>query len=68
MVAIGGDGALRAEILIDGTSRGYAPRLIELPVGPHAAVLVRPDGQRVARALHVLPTHTPSRPLRWVVP
>jgi hypothetical protein len=68
VVAIGGDGALRAEILIDGTSRGFAPRLLDLPVGSHAGVLVLANGRRVTRALHVLATHTAAQPLRWLVP
>jgi hypothetical protein len=68
VLAIGGGGALRAEILVDGQSRGFAPRVLTLPVGTHEVVLVRPDGARVERTVTVHASHTPSAPLRWEVP
>ena len=68
VVAIGGTGALRAEILVDGASRGFAPRVLALPTGAHTVVLILPDGHRVSKTLTVQATHTPSSPLRWQVP
>jgi hypothetical protein len=68
VLAIGGGGALRSEILVDGQSRGFAPRVLTLPVGSHDVVLVRPDGARVERTVTVHASHTPSAPLRWEVP
>jgi Protein kinase domain len=68
VLAIGGTGALRAAIEVDGQRRGYAPRALDLSVGDHEIVLVRPDGQRLSRLVHVEPSHTPSAPLRWTVP
>jgi serine/threonine-protein kinase len=68
VIAIGGQGAVKAEILVDGQSLGYAPKLLDLPVGEHECVLVQPGGHRLSRTLRVLATHTPSQPLRWVVP
>lgn len=68
-LAVGGAGALRAEIIIDGESRGYAPKLIELPLGEHVLELVMPEGRRVGpERLRISPFHTPASPLRWVVP
>ena len=66
-MAIGGDGALRAQILVDGATRGYAPRALMIPIGAHELVLVRPDGTRVRRSVLVESAHTQSAPLRWVV-
>ncbi len=68
VVTIGGRGALRAEILVDGARKGFAPRALTLPVGAREIVLVRPDGTRVSRTLDVHATHTGTSPLRWVVP
>jgi serine/threonine-protein kinase len=67
VVAVGGDGALRAEIIVDGESRGYAPKVLELAVGAHKVVLILPGGRQVERSVAVLPTHTPSAPLRVMV-
>jgi serine/threonine protein kinase len=68
-LAVGGAGALRAEIIIDGESRGHAPKLIELPVGEHVLELVMPEGRRIGpERLHISPFHTLASPLRWVVP
>jgi hypothetical protein len=67
VLRIGGEGALRAEILVDGASLGYAPRQLTLPVGEHEVVLVRPDGTRVTRRISIGAAHTPSAPQRWTV-
>ena len=66
---MGGAGALRAEIIIDGESRGHAPKLIELPLGEHVLELVMPEGRRIGpERLTISPFHTLASPLRWVVP
>lgn len=68
-LAVGGAGALRAEIIIDGESRGHAPKLIELPLGEHVLELVMPEGRRIGpERLDISAFHTLASPLRWVVP
>jgi serine/threonine protein kinase len=68
-LAVGGAGALRAEIIIDGESRGHAPKLIELPLGEHVLELVMPEGRRVGpERLRISAFHTLASPLRWVLP
>ncbi|HZI14636.1 MAG TPA: hypothetical protein VE153_29985 [Myxococcus sp.] len=68
-LAIGGAGALRAEILVNGRSMGHAPQLLELPVGEHTLELVSPEGSRVGpKRLKLTELHTRAAPLRWVVP
>jgi hypothetical protein len=69
VLAVGGAGALRAEVIIDGERRGYAPRLIELPLGEHVLELVTPEGRRVGpERIQLTELHTQVSPLRWVVP
>jgi serine/threonine protein kinase len=65
---VGGEGALRAEIWIDGSSRGFAPKLLELPAGPHEVELLLGNGARLKRRITLAESHTPSSPLRWLVP
>jgi serine/threonine-protein kinase len=65
---VGGEGALRAEIRIDGSSRGFAPKLLELPAGPHEVELVLGDGSRLKKQITLAESNTPSSPLRWLVP
>ncbi|HEY2747242.1 MAG TPA: serine/threonine-protein kinase [Polyangia bacterium] len=65
---VGGEGALRAEIWIDGRSRGFAPKLLELPAGPHEVELLLGTGSRLRRQITLAESHTPSSPLRWLVP
>ena len=65
---VGGQGALRAEIWIDGSSRGFAPKLLELPTGPHDVELRRGDGSRLDKRITLGERNTPSSPLRWLVP
>lgn len=69
VLAVGGAGALRAEVIIDGERRGYAPRLIELPLGEHVLELVTAGGRRVGpERIQLTELHTQVSPLRWVVP
>lgn len=66
---IGGAGALRAEIVVDGRRYGHAPRKIELSAGRHRVVLRDDSGAVVAsRDVELSPIHTRSSPLRWVLP
>jgi Protein kinase domain len=65
---VGGEGALRAEIWIDGSSRGFAPKLLELPAGPHEVELLLGTGSRVKKRITLGESNTPSSPLRWIVP
>jgi hypothetical protein len=69
VVLIGGEGAQRAEILIDGRSVGYAPKRLELAAGTHAVELVMPTGARVGpKQVLVTARHTESEPLKWLLP
>jgi hypothetical protein len=66
---IGGEGALRAEIWIDGRSVGFAPRQIEVAVGARMVELRRPDGTRVGpQRVEITARHTLSQPFRLVLP
>ena len=65
---VGGEGALRAEIWIDGSSRGFAPKLLELPAGPHEVELSLGNGSRLKKRINLAESNTPSSPLRWIVP
>jgi hypothetical protein len=65
---IGGEGALRAEIWIDGSARGFAPKLLELPAGPHEIDLALGNGSHLKKRVTIAASHTPSSPLRWLVP
>jgi hypothetical protein len=67
VLSIGGAGAHRAEILIDGTSAGFAPKRLELDVGHHEIVLVTPSGTRITRTVELTARHTRSSPARLVV-
>mgnify|MGYP001286134256 CR=1 FL=1 len=68
VLVIGGEAAQRAEILVDGTSMGFAPKRLEVPVGGHDVVLVRPDGQRVGpHRVEITVRHTDLEPARWLV-
>jgi serine/threonine-protein kinase len=69
VLLIGGAGAHRAEIFVDGRSRGFAPKRLELPVGAHQIELRGEDGSRLARRSVELSTrHTRSSPERWILP
>jgi serine/threonine protein kinase len=65
---VGGEGALRAEIWIDGSSRGFAPKLLELPAGPHEVELHLGSGSHLKKRITLAESNTPSSPLRWLVP
>lgn len=68
-LAIGGAGALRAEIFVNGRSMGHAPQLLELPVGEHSLELVSPEGVRMGpKRLRLTELHTRAAPARWMVP
>lgn len=68
-LTVGGEGALRAVVIIDGERRGHAPLLIELPLGEHVLELKTPDGHLLGpERLQLTEFHTPASPLRWVVP
>ena len=66
VLTIGGEQLLRAEVFVDGVSRGFAPTRLELPVGPHRVELIGRDGvKRGPRELTVTRQHTESSPLAW---
>jgi serine/threonine protein kinase len=65
---VGGEGALRAEIWVDGSSRGFAPKLLELLAGPHEVELVLGNGSHLKKRITLAESNTPSSPLRWLVP
>ncbi len=68
-LSIGGKGALRAQIVVDGSPLGHAPRRLELSTGGHHVVLEGPQGRIIAeRNVDLRPVHTPRSPLRWTVP
>jgi hypothetical protein len=67
VLAIGGEAFLRAEVLIDGVSRGFAPRRFELPVGEHEVQLLLPSGERRGpRRVGITPRQTDAAPASWV--
>jgi tRNA A-37 threonylcarbamoyl transferase component Bud32 len=65
---VSGQGALRAEIWVDGSARGFAPKLLELPAGPHEVELRLGNGARLDKMMTLSESNTPSSPLRWMVP
>ena len=65
---VSGQGALRAEVWIDGSSRGFAPKLLELPAGAHEVELRLGNGSRLDKRITLGESNTPSSPLRWLVP
>jgi serine/threonine-protein kinase len=65
---VGGQGALRAEIWIDGNARGFAPKLLELPTGEHEVELSLGNGSHLKKRVVLAESNTPSSPLRWMVP
>ncbi len=67
-LVIGGDGALRAEIRIDGRAVGFAPKRVELSTGSHEIVLLLPNGTRLGpHSVRIEPQHTQSAPAKWIV-
>jgi serine/threonine-protein kinase len=65
---VSGEGALRAEIWIDGSARGFAPKLLELSAGPHEVELHLGNGSHLKKRITLAESNTPSSPMRWVVP
>jgi hypothetical protein len=65
---VGGEGALRAEIFVDGRPSGFAPKLLELPAGAHEVELLLQGGSRVQRRVTLAESNTASSPIRWLVP
>jgi tRNA A-37 threonylcarbamoyl transferase component Bud32 len=64
---IGGEGALGAEIRVEGVSRGFAPTTVELPVGTHVVELVRRDGSRSRHPVVLDVRDGPTTPQRLIV-
>jgi hypothetical protein len=49
---------------VDGASRGYAPKRIELPAGPHTLVVQGSGGRPLAsERIELSAAHTASHPL-----
>jgi len=68
VLVIGGEGATKAEIRVDGRLQGYAPLQLHLSVGTHDVELLLANGERRTQRIEVKPTNTPSAPARWLVP
>ncbi len=63
---VGGETLLRGEVFVDGTSRGFAPTRLELPVGPHRVEVLGRDGVKHGpREVQINRQHTQSSPLSW---
>ena len=63
---IGGELLLRGEVFVDGSSRGFAPIRLELPVGPHRVEVFGRDGVKHGpRDVQINRQHTQSSPLAW---
>ncbi|MFO0678367.1 MAG: protein kinase [Polyangiaceae bacterium] len=68
VLVVGGAGALRAQIFVDGSPSGFAPKTLDLPAGPHEVKLVTSDGRTLGpKAVVVTSRHTRSEPLQWRV-
>jgi len=66
VLSVGGERLLRGEVIIDGTSRGFAPGRFELAAGAHRVEVVLPSGERVGpREWIISVQHTASAPLTW---
>jgi serine/threonine protein kinase len=67
-VIVGGPGAARRVVYVDGRRRDFAPLTIELPIGAHTLEVREPDGTTVAsRAVTLREDHTRHSPMRWLV-
>ncbi len=67
VLAVGGERFLKAEVIVDGRSEGFAPKQLELKGGAHQVELVLPSGERVGpRSFVVTAQHTELSPLRWI--
>lgn len=68
VLLVGGAGAHRALIRVDGVAQGYAPRRLELSMGRHEVALVGANGEAVARrSVELTERHTRGSPLRFMV-
>lgn len=65
---VGGPGALRARIEVDGSFAGYAPKRLELSRGSHRVVLTRPGERPRRRTIRLGEAHTATTPARWLLP
>jgi len=64
---VSGELALRKEIFVDGKSAGFAPKTLELAVGPHQLSLHGEDGAVIgSRRVEITPFQTRSAPARWM--
>ncbi len=68
VLVIGGPGAQRCEIKVDGTSFGFAPKRLELEAGTHQVELITPTGEKIGpRKIDLTERHTEHEPYRWLV-
>jgi hypothetical protein len=67
-LVVGGPGAQRAALRIDGRDVGFAPKRIDLPVGEHTLWLRSAEGDESTRTLRIGREHTDSAPYRVMVP
>lgn len=68
MLLIGGAGAQRCEIKVDGKSSGFAPKRLELEAGIHQVELLTPDGVKIGpKRIELNDRHTENDPYRWLV-
>ncbi|HVE85388.1 MAG TPA: serine/threonine-protein kinase [Myxococcales bacterium] len=66
VLQVGGEIALRKEIFVDGKSAGFAPKTLEVAVGPHQVSLRDADGSVVgSRRVEITSWDTRSAPARW---
>lgn len=68
VLVVGGVGAHRREVFVDGSSRGHAPMTLELPVGSHTIELTTPSGERRKKTVVITSLHTSTSPLTWRLP
>src|SRR5690606_6454432 len=68
-LAVGGPGAVRRVVYVDGQRRDFAPLTLELPARSHVVELRDTEGAAVAeRRVEIREDHTRRSPLRWIVP
>jgi serine/threonine-protein kinase len=67
-LVVGGPGAQRAALRIDGRDVGFAPKRIDLPVGEHTLWLRSAEGAESTRTLRIGREHTDSAPYRVMMP
>jgi hypothetical protein len=68
VLLIGGAGAARAEIKVDGKSLGFAPKRLELAAGAHQVELVSASGAKIgAKKIELTDRNTEADPYKWIV-